>query len=178
VAARRARRRHQGCGEAFRRRLDERSEGVRVRNRHRQHVRLLGLGRRALLDGLGHRPVDDARGRPRQLPGVVGRLPSDGRALPHGSLRAQPARPSGPADRLVHGFLRGGDGGGLALRAIPQTLSGVPAAAHDGEQRQARHARRCPGELSDRTDLLGRARNQRAAFVLPVDPSGDSADSV
>ena len=31
---------------------------VGVRHRHRQHVRLLGLGRRALLDGLGHRAVD------------------------------------------------------------------------------------------------------------------------
>ena len=29
-----------------------------VRHRYREHVRLLGLGRRALLDGLGDRPVD------------------------------------------------------------------------------------------------------------------------
>ena len=32
----------------------------RVRNRHREYVRLLGLGRRALLDGLGDRPCDHA----------------------------------------------------------------------------------------------------------------------
>ena len=37
--------------------------GQGVRHRHRQHVRVLGLGRRALLDGLRHRPVDDARRR-------------------------------------------------------------------------------------------------------------------
>ena len=40
-------------------------EVARVRDRHGEHVRLLGLGRRPLLDGLGDRPLDDARGRPR-----------------------------------------------------------------------------------------------------------------
>ena len=53
--------------EALRRGVDERREGVRVRHRHREHVRLLGLGRRALLDGLRDRPLDDARDRPRWL---------------------------------------------------------------------------------------------------------------
>ena len=43
----------------------------------------LGLGRRTLLDGLCDRPLDDAGDRPRQLPRHAGRLPSDGRALPH-----------------------------------------------------------------------------------------------
>ena len=37
-----------------------------VRHRPGQHVRLLGLGRRTVLDGLGHRLVDDARHRPRR----------------------------------------------------------------------------------------------------------------
>ena len=46
-----------------------------VRHRHRQHVRLLGLGRRPLLDGLGDRPLDDARHRPGQLPRDARRLP-------------------------------------------------------------------------------------------------------
>ena len=36
---------------------------VGVRHRHREHVRLLGLGRRPLLDGLGHRPVHHAGDR-------------------------------------------------------------------------------------------------------------------
>ena len=39
-----------------------------LRDRHREHVRLLGLGRRPLLDGLGGRPVDDDRDRARRLP--------------------------------------------------------------------------------------------------------------
>ena len=43
---------------------------------------------------------------------------------------------------------------------------GLSAAADDGEQRQARHARRRAGRLRHRSDLLGRAGNQRAALVL------------
>ena len=59
----RSRRRRESRGEAFRRRLDQCRKGVRVRHRYGQHVRVLGLGRRTLLDGLGHRPFDDARHR-------------------------------------------------------------------------------------------------------------------
>ena len=41
------------------------AEDVReVRHRHRQHVRVLGLGRRPLFDGFGDRAVDDDRDRP------------------------------------------------------------------------------------------------------------------
>ena len=39
-----------------------------VRHRHRQHVWLLGLGGRALLDGLGNRFVDHDRDRSRAVP--------------------------------------------------------------------------------------------------------------
>ena len=63
---RRARRRERGR-EALRRRLHQRRGGDEVRHRHRQHVRLLGLGRGPLLDGLGDRPLDDDRDRPRAL---------------------------------------------------------------------------------------------------------------
>ena len=65
VVARRARRRPEGGGAPLRGGLDQRREGGRVRHRHRQHVRLLGLGGRALLDGLRHRPLHDARRRAR-----------------------------------------------------------------------------------------------------------------
>ena len=116
--------------------------------------------------------------RPRELPRDAGRLPPDGRALPHGAVRAQPAGAPGAADGLVHGFLRRGDGGGPALRAVPEALSGLPAAADDGEQRQARHARGRGDRLPDRAHLLGRAGDQRAAFLLPADPSGDAAHSL
>ena len=60
----------------------------------------------------------------------------------------------------------------VALRAVPQALSRLSPAAHHGEQRQARDARRRRGGLRHRPDLLGRARHQRPALLLPADPSG------
>ncbi len=51
-------------GQAFCGGLDERGGSAEVRHRYRQHVRVLGLGRRALLHGLGHRAVHHAGHRP------------------------------------------------------------------------------------------------------------------
>ena len=74
------------------------AEGVaRVRHRHREHVRLLGVGRRPLLDGLGDRALDHARDRPRALRRDAGRLPRRRRALPRGADGAEPAGADGPA---------------------------------------------------------------------------------
>ena len=67
-------------------------EVVEVRDRHRQHVRLLGVGRRPLLDGLGDRPLDDAGDRPGPLRRDAGRLPRDGRALPRRPARRRTCR--------------------------------------------------------------------------------------
>jgi glucose-6-phosphate isomerase len=53
--------------EALRRGVDQRRRGREVRHRHGQHVRLLGLGRRPLLDGLRDRALDDARDRPERF---------------------------------------------------------------------------------------------------------------
>ena len=58
------RRRRKVGGEAFCRGLDQCGRGHQVRDRYRQHVRVLGLGWRALLDGLRHRPVNHGRHRP------------------------------------------------------------------------------------------------------------------
>ncbi len=65
--------------------LDQCREGRRLRHRHREHVRLLGLGRRPLLDGLRHRPEHDDRRGQRGLPRPARRLPRDGRALRDGA---------------------------------------------------------------------------------------------
>ncbi len=46
--------------------------------------------------------------------------------------RAQPAGADGPAGRLVRQLLRRADARGDALRAVPQALPRVPAAADDG----------------------------------------------
>ncbi len=53
-------------------------EVARLRHRYRQHVRLLGLGRRPLFDGFGHRPFDHAGHRPGQFPRHAGGLPFNG----------------------------------------------------------------------------------------------------
>jgi glucose-6-phosphate isomerase len=67
--------RRQGRRQALRRGLHRRGAGGGVRHRSRQHVRLLGLGRRALFHGLGRRALDDAGDRPGGLPRRARRLP-------------------------------------------------------------------------------------------------------
>jgi hypothetical protein len=57
-----------GCRQTFRCGLDQRRRGDEVRDRYREYVRVLGLGRRALFDGLGNRPLNDDRRRPRTVP--------------------------------------------------------------------------------------------------------------
>ena len=95
--------------------------GREVRHRPREHVRLLGLGRRALLDGLRHRALDDARDRPRGLRRVARRLPRHGRALPRDAPRGEPPRADGPAVRLVRRLLRGADGRRHAVQPVPRS---------------------------------------------------------
>ena len=128
--------------QALRRALDQRRRGLRLRHRHRQHVRLLGLGRRPLLDGLGDRADDDDRDRPGAVRGDARRLPRDRRALPRGAVRGEPAGADGAAERLVRGPLRLRDGRRLPLRPVPGALPRLPPAADDGVQRQARPPRR------------------------------------
>ena len=74
------------------------------------------------------RPVHDDRHRPRWIPRHAGRLPRDGRALPHRTTGAQPAAADGPADRLVQQLLRCADARRDAVffayaRGFPPTFS-------------------------------------------------------
>ena len=149
-----------------------------VRHRHREHVRLLGLGRRTIFDGLGHRPLDDAGHRPRQLPSHAPRLSPDGRALPHRPIRAEPAGADGTSRGVVRGLLRCPDRRRAAVRAVSEAIPGLPAAVDDGEQRQARDHRGIAGRLRHGSRLLGRTGDQRPAFLLPADPSRDRAHPV
>jgi glucose-6-phosphate isomerase len=66
----------------------------------------------------------------------------------------------------------------MGLRSVSRTLPSLLAATDDGVQRQARHARRGQRQLSDRADLLGRARHQWPALLLPADSSGLQVDSL
>ena len=63
-----------------------------------------------------------------------------------------------------------------AVRAVPQAVPRLPAAAHHGVQRQARHADRGARVLRHRRGLLGRAGHQRPAQLLPAHPPGNHAD--
>ena len=121
-----------------------------VRHRHRQHVRLLGLGRRPLLDGLGDRALDDARDRPRAL---------RARCSPASTRwTSTSARRRSSANLPVLMGLLGGLVRGLLRRRRPsavlpyeqylQALPRLPAAADDGVERQARHARRRAGSTT------------------------------
>ena len=65
-----------------------------------------------------------------------------------------------------------------ALRAILEAIPRLPATVDHGKQRQTRQPRRRAGRLRHRSHLLGRARDQRPAFLLPVDSSGHPAGSL
>ena len=62
---------------------------------------------------------------------------------------------------------------GPAVRAGARALPRLPPAARDGEQRQARDARRDAGALGDLAGALGRARDERAAQLPPAAAPGD-----
>ena len=141
-----------------------------------QHVRLLGLGRRALLDGLGHRPLDDAGDRARAVRRDARRVPRHGRALPHGAARPRtcPVLMGLLAVWYVDFF------GAQTIGVMPydQYLKRFPAYLQqltmesngkhvtlDGTARRLRHRR----------GLLGRAGHERPAQLLPADPPGHPA---
>ena len=67
---------------------------AKVRHRHREHVRVLGLGRRPLLDGFRDRPLDHARDRPRELHRYARRFPRNRRTLSHRALRKKSTSPA------------------------------------------------------------------------------------
>ncbi len=142
----------------------------------REHVRLLGLGRRPLLPVVGHRAVDRLRRRLRALRGTARRRPRDGSPFPGNPLREEHPRGPGPARRLVHELLRRRDRGDPALRPVHAPLPRLLPAGQHGEQRQIRGPQRRAGALGHGPGHLGRAGHQRPARLLPADPPGDPAD--
>ena len=69
----------------------------------------------------------------------AGRFPRDGRALPHRPVQREPSGPDGAAGRVVRRLLRRADLRRDALRAVPEAVPRLPAAADHGVQRQAGH---------------------------------------
>ena len=154
--------------------------GVRaVRHRHRQHVRLLGLGRRSLFDGFGDRAVDDDRDRPGALPRHARRLPRDGR-------RISAARRFDRNLPVLMGLLAiwNNDFLGAATVAVlpyAQYLKRFPAYLQQlTMESNGKHVTvdGAPVDYQTGPDLLGRAGHQRPAFVLPADPPGHAAGAV
>ena len=174
-----ARRRRGGGRQALRRRLDQRRGGRRVRDRHRQHVRLLGLGRRPLLDGLGDRALDDARDRAR---GASRELLAGFHAIDE-HFREAPLEQNLPALMGLLAVWYGDFFGAQTVAVLPydQYLKRFPAYLQQlTMESNGKHvtARRRAGRLRDRRRLLGRAGHQRPALLLPADPPGDEADPV
>ena len=149
--------------QALRRRLDQRRRGGEVRHRHRQHVRLLGVGGRPLLDGLGDRPLDHAGDRPGPLREMLAGFHAIDEHFREAPLAREPAGADGPARGLVHRLLRRPDRAVSSLRPVPASLPGLPAAADDGVQRQARDPRRRAGSTTTPARSTGASRAPTAS---------------
>ena len=176
-----ARRRPERGREALRRALDQREGGRGVRHRHREHVRVLGLGRRPLLALVRDRP---ARSRCVDRHGPLrGAARRRARRWTSTSAPRRSRRTCrsilGDARRLVRQLLRRRDPRDPALRPVPAPLRRLlPAGRHGVATARAStatgHADR---RLHDRPGHLGRARHQRPARVLPAHPPGHAPRS-
>ena len=155
------------------------AEGVsQVRNRYRQHVRILGLGRRPIFDGFRDRTFDHDRDRSEGIRRTARRISRHGRTLSYRAAGEESSGPDGLAYRLVQQLFRRADHRHHAVRGQSQALSGLPATTPDGKQRQARGPRPPARELPDWADYLGRAGHRRAALVLPAHSSRNEVDPV
>ena len=118
--------------------------GRGLRHRPRQHVRLLGLGRRPLLALVGDRPVADAsRIGPERFARTARRLPRMDEHFRTAPLEAQRCRCCWPCS--ASGTAISSDAQTHAVLPYDQYLTplpGLPAAARHGEQRQVGRPRR------------------------------------
>ena len=89
--------------------------------------------------------------------------------------RGQHAGHPGHAQRLVQQPLRRPDPRRASLQPAAGPLPRLSPATDHGVERQVGAARRLAGVGPDRRDLLGRARHQRPARLLPAHPPGHQA---
>ena len=164
-----------GRRQAFCRRLDERRGSGEVRHRYRQHVRVLGLGRRALFHGF-------AIGLSTML--AIG--PDNFRAMLDGFHQMDEHFRTAPFERnlpVLMGLLAvwyNDFFGAQTVAVLPyeQYLKRFPAYLQQlTMESNGKHVTLDgKGRLRYQPHLLGRAGNQRPAFLLPVDPSGHATD--
>ena len=93
----------------------------------------------------------------------AGRLPRDGRALPRRAVRAEHPRAHGAAVVVVRRLLRRAELRRDAVRAVLETLPCLPAATHDGVERQARDAGRARASTTRRAASTGASRGRTAS---------------
>ena len=179
VAAKRAERRHGRDRQAFRGAFHEREGSGKVRHRRQEHVRVLGLGRRALLAVVGHRPFHRALHRHGQFRGDARRAHSRWTSI----SATRPCEQNLPAILGVIGVWYNNFFGAQTVAILPydQYMHRFPAYFQQGDMESNGKSVNRDGEpvdVSDRPDHLGRTRHERAARLLPVDPSGDETDPV
>jgi glucose-6-phosphate isomerase len=164
-----------GCRPpSLRRGEHERGSGGRVRHRHREHVRVLGLGRRPLLGRLRDRAVADDRHRPSAFRQFL-----DGFAAMDRHFRDAPPLQNGPIVIAALGIwytnVLGAQSKAVLpyaheLRRFPRTCNSSTWSRTASESVST--ARRDDGDGPDR---LGRAGHERPARVLSTPPPGDAA---
>ena len=157
-------RRCQGRGQAFRRGLDQRREGVRSSASTPPTCSASGTGSAGAIrwtrPSASRRCWPSARSNFRAMLDGFHQMDEHFRTAP---VRAQPAGAAGAAGRLVQRLLRRADRRRPALRAVPEALPGLPAAVDHGEQRQARHARRDRGRPTTPARSTGASRAPTAS---------------
>ena len=128
----------------------------RVRNRPRRTCSASGTG------SAGGIRMDSAIGLSTMIaigPGRVRRaarrLPRDGRTFPHRPVRTNLPGADGAPGRVEPQFPRRRDDRRAAVQRTPAPVPGLPAAADDGVQRQARRRGGAAGRLRHRGDLSG-----------------------
>ena len=114
-------------------------------------------------------------------PDTLQRIPArrlrDRRAFPHSADRAKHPDPDGAAQRLEPQHSRPCHARRDPLRPAARALPRLSSAIADGEQRQARPARRIARQYGDGPGGVGRTRHQRPARLLPAHPSGNGDHS-
>ena len=150
---------------------------ARVRHRHREHVRVLGLGRRPVLDGLGDRPVHHAGDRPGPVRRAAGRLPRPWTSTsgPRRWRRNLPVLMGLLAVWYGDFF----DAQTYGVMPYEQYLKRFPAYLQQlTMESNGKHVTLDgqPRRLPDRRGVLGRAGHQRPAQLLPAHPPGHQAD--
>jgi glucose-6-phosphate isomerase len=151
-------------------------EGFKVRHRHRQHVRLLGLGRRPLLHGLRHRPLHHDRHRPgaTSAPCSPASTPWTSTSAPPRSSKNLPVL-MGLLTVWYNDFF---DAQTVAVLPYEQYLKRFPAYLQQlTMESNGKHVTLdgTPVAYHRPAHLLGRARHQRPALLLPAHPPGHQA---